>query len=75
MVAGDEERLAGADRMTALLARVELAREEMLRALDPQIAQDIDARLRAVGFRYVALDLRGYRLGSLNEGLVLQPVS
>jgi uncharacterized protein len=57
------------------VARVEIAREEMPRALDPQIAQDIDARLRAVGFRYVALDLRGYRLGSLNEGLVLQPVS
>jgi PP-loop superfamily ATP-utilizing enzyme len=30
--------------------------------------------LRALGFRYVALDLKGYRLGSLNEGLKLRVV-
>jgi PP-loop superfamily ATP-utilizing enzyme len=27
--------------------------------------------LKAVGYRYVTLDLQGYRLGSLNEGLLL----
>jgi len=30
--------------------------------------------LRAVGFKYVTLDLKGYRLGSLNEGVALQAV-
>jgi len=56
------------------VARLELAREEMPRALDPDVSVAIDRALRALGFRYVALDLLGYRLGSLNEGLSLRPV-
>ena len=56
------------------VARVEIAREEMPRLLDPEIAQAVDTAIRAIGFRYVAVDLRGYRLGSLNEGLKLRPV-
>jgi len=56
------------------VARLELAPDEMARALDPDIASAIDRALRALGFRYVALDLKGYRLGSLNEGVVLQVV-
>jgi uncharacterized protein len=56
------------------VARLELGRDEMARALDPEIAAAIDRALRALGFRYVTLDLKGYRLGSLNEGLPLRPV-
>lgn len=56
------------------IARIELAREEIARALEPEMAQALDRALRALGFQYVALDLRGYRLGSLNEGLKLTPV-
>jgi len=56
------------------VARLELAREDMARALDDEVAQAIDRALRALGFRYVALDLKGYRLGSLNEGLKLRVV-
>jgi uncharacterized protein len=56
------------------VARVELGREEMSRAIEPEIATAIDDALRALGFRYVTLDLKGYRLGSLNEGLPLRPV-
>ena len=56
------------------VARLELARDEMARALDPEIAAAIDRALRALGFKFVALDLKGYRLGSLNEGVSLQPV-
>jgi len=56
------------------IARVELGREEMIRALAPEIAARIVAELRALGFRYVALDLQGYRTGSLNEGIVLTRV-
>jgi uncharacterized protein len=56
------------------VARLELARDEMPRALDPAIAGAIDCALRALGFKFVALDLKGYRLGSLNEGLTLKSV-
>jgi len=56
------------------VARLELAPEEMPRALDPGVARALDQTLRALGFRYVALDLKGYRLGSLNEGVTLKLV-
>jgi uncharacterized protein len=56
------------------VARIELAREEMPRALDPEIAAAIDRAVRALGFRFVTLDLKGYRLGSLNEGIALKQV-
>jgi uncharacterized protein len=56
------------------VARLELAREEMLRLLEPGVSERIDRELRALGFKYVAVDLKGYRLGSLNEGLTLKAV-
>jgi uncharacterized protein len=56
------------------VARIELARDELARALEPGISSAIDTALRALGFRYVTLDLKGYRLGSLNEALRLTPV-
>lgn len=56
-------------RLHDRLARVEIAPEEMPRAFTPQMAAKISARLKAVGFAYVALDLEGYRQGSLNEAL------
>jgi len=56
------------------VARLELGRDEMARALDPEVGQAIERALRGLGFRFVALDLRGYRLGSLNEGVTLRPV-
>ncbi len=55
------------------LARVEIARNEMARALEPAIAAAIVRDLKAAGYRYVTLDLQGYRMGSLNEGLFLRP--
>lgn len=51
------------------VARIEIAEQEMPRALDPAMAGRISAALKAVGFKYVALDLEGYRTGSLNEVL------
>jgi uncharacterized protein len=56
------------------LARVEIGRDELERALDPDMRAAIVRELKAVGYRYVTLDLQGYRLGSLNEGLLLQPM-
>jgi len=57
------------------IARIELGREEMPRALEPQVSAAIETALRQIGFRYVTLDLKGYRLGSLNEGVTLRPVN
>ncbi|MFI5179307.1 MAG: ATP-dependent sacrificial sulfur transferase LarE [Vicinamibacterales bacterium] len=56
------------------VARIELAPEEMPRAVDPAIAATITKAMVALGFKFVALDLRGYRQGSLNEGVPLRPV-
>jgi len=56
-------------RLHDQLARVEISVEEMPRALSPQMAFEIAARLKSAGFTYVALDLQGYRQGSLNENL------
>jgi uncharacterized protein len=56
------------------VARLELGVEEMARAIDPDTAAAITRAVTAAGFRFVALDLKGYRLGSLNEGVRLRPV-
>ncbi|MBY0497106.1 MAG: ATP-dependent sacrificial sulfur transferase LarE [Cyanobacteria bacterium] len=57
------------------VARLEIARSEMPRALDPEINTQLVSALKALGYQYVSLDLQGYRLGSLNEALRLRPVS
>jgi len=54
--------------------RLELGRDEIARALDPEIAGAIDRGLRALGYAHVTVDLRGYRLGSLNDALTLRPI-
>jgi pyridinium-3,5-biscarboxylic acid mononucleotide sulfurtransferase len=56
------------------IARLELGRDEIARALEPSVADQIDRELRALGYAHVTVDLRGYRLGSLNEALTLRPV-
>jgi uncharacterized protein len=57
------------------VARLEIARSEMPRALDPEVNARLVAALKELGYQYVSLDLQGYRLGSLNEALRLRPVS
>jgi len=56
-------------RLHDKLARVEISPEEMSRAFSPKMAAAISQQLKAAGFTYVALDLEGYRQGSLNETL------
>jgi len=56
------------------IARLELGQDEIARAMDPEMAAVIDRALRALGYAHVTVDLRGYRLGSLNEALRLRPV-
>jgi uncharacterized protein len=53
-------------------ARVEVAEAEMDRVVSPDVRAVIVSELKAIGFRYVSLDLQGYRTGSLNEGIRLQ---
>jgi pyridinium-3,5-biscarboxylic acid mononucleotide sulfurtransferase len=52
------------------LARIELGAEELLRAAEPATRAAIVAAGKEHGFRYVTLDLGGYRMGSHNEVLV-----
>jgi pyridinium-3,5-biscarboxylic acid mononucleotide sulfurtransferase len=56
-------------RLHDKLGRVEIASEELPRALTPEMALAICTTLKAAGFTYVTLDLEGYRQGSLNESL------
>src|SRR6266849_1193290 len=56
-------------RLHDQLARVEIAPEEMPRALTTEMSTTIAQALKQAGFTYVALDLEGYRQGSLNESL------
>jgi uncharacterized protein len=56
------------------VARIELGRDELPKAIEPEMADRIDRALRAHGFKFVTIDLKGYRLGSLNEGLKLRPL-
>jgi pyridinium-3,5-biscarboxylic acid mononucleotide sulfurtransferase len=55
-------------------ARVEIAPDELLRVADEGLAPRIEGELLALGFPRVEIDQRGYRSGSLNEGVVPLPV-
>lgn len=54
------------------IARLEVPVGEMSRLLEPGLREAIVAELRRIGFAYVALDLQGFRSGSLNETLAAQ---
>jgi len=56
-------------RLHDKMARIEISPAEMPRALAPEMAARLASALKTVGFAYVALDLEGYRQGSLNETL------
>jgi uncharacterized protein len=51
------------------LVRIEVAPDELPRALDPAMALRFVEIFKPLGFHYVTLDLEGYRQGSLNEAL------
>ena len=51
------------------LVRIEIAPEELERALAPEMARAFTAIFKPLGFHYVTLDLEGYRQGSLNAVL------
>lgn len=55
------------------LVRLEVAPAELDKALRREVVDELARRFRALGFRYVTLDLHGYRTGAMNE--VLQAVT
>jgi uncharacterized protein len=55
-------------------ARVEIGVAELSRALRPDVHERLVAELTNLGYEHVTIDPRGYRQGSLNEGLRLRPV-
>ncbi len=51
------------------LARIEVEPEYISKLAEPETAATIDAKLKELGFDHVALDLSGYKMGSMNKGL------
>ncbi len=55
-------------RVHARVARIEVGPEEIPRLFEPEISEAVHTGFQANGFLYVAVDLKGYRTGSMNEG-------
>jgi uncharacterized protein len=51
------------------LVRLEISQAEMDRILHREVFKELAARFRELGFKYVTLDLDGFRSGSMNEVL------
>ena len=51
------------------LARIEVLPEQFDRLMEEKVRTDVVAKLKEYGFLYVTMDLSGYRMGSMNDGL------
>ena len=49
------------------VARIEIARDELEKALSLEMFDRLAVRFKALGFRFVTLDVEGYRMGALNS--------
>jgi uncharacterized protein len=54
------------------IVRIEIAREELPRAMNPEITAEFTRIFKALGFKYVTLDLEGFRSGSMNAILPIE---
>ena len=54
------------------IVRIEIAREELIHALSPEMAAEFSRIFKALGFRFVTLDLEGFRSGSMNTFLAAE---
>ena len=54
------------------LARVEVPQDELPRLCDPDLRRELTAEFRRLGFKFVTLDLEGFRSGSLNQLVQIQ---
>jgi pyridinium-3,5-biscarboxylic acid mononucleotide sulfurtransferase len=57
------------------LVRLEIAPGELSKALQLDVAAELAAKFKALGFKYVTLDLQGFRSGAMNEVLSKQPAA
>jgi pyridinium-3,5-biscarboxylic acid mononucleotide sulfurtransferase len=55
------------------IARLEIGEDELSRALESGTRERIVRELRTIGYQHITIDLQGYRMGSLNEGVLLRP--
>ena len=53
-------------------ARIEVEADAIDRFMDPDIRQRVVSQLKATGFKFVALDLEGYAVGSLNRVIITE---
>lgn len=51
------------------LARIEVHREQRHKLFNEELLDSISAKLKEYGFKYVSLDMEGYRVGSLNQSI------
>ena len=51
------------------LARIEVDADEIARLAEPVLREEVVAKLTELGFKYVSLDLTGFRSGAMNEVL------
>jgi pyridinium-3,5-biscarboxylic acid mononucleotide sulfurtransferase len=56
------------------IARIEIARDEMARALTAEMAADFSRIFKKIGFKFVTLDLEGFRSGSMNTLLTPEQI-
>ncbi len=56
------------------IVRIEIARDELYRALDPAMAIQFTSIFKALGFQFVTLDLEGFRSGSMNALLPIETI-
>jgi len=57
------------------ICRIEIASDELPRALDPRLTSEFVRIFRQLGFEYVTLDLQGFRSGSMNAVLPLSTLN
>jgi len=57
------------------IVRIEVAREELSQALTPEMAAEFTRIFKALGFKFVTLDLEGFRSGSMNSLLPLESLN
>jgi uncharacterized protein len=57
------------------IARIEVARDAVDRLLDPELRREILDELKSAGFKYVTIDLEGFRSGSMNAVLPVESLT
>ena len=56
-------------RVHGVIARIEILPKEFGKLIDGSVRTQVNSTLKDLGFRYITMDLVGYRTGSMNETL------